>query len=88
MTKYREILRMSARGFSQRVIASTLSISRNTVASTLKRAREQNLDWEAVEQQRLSEKDIANLLFPDRKRKARTKFRILSTWRRNSRRQA
>jgi transposase len=70
MTKYREVLRMSAGGFSQRVIASTLSISRNTVASTLKRAREQNLDWEAVEQQRLSEKDIANLLFPDRKKES------------------
>ena len=70
MTKYREVLRMSAGGFSQRVIASTLSMSRNTVASTLKRAREQNLDWEAVEQQRLSEKDIANLLFPDRKKES------------------
>ena len=68
MTKYREILRMSAGGFSQRTIASTLSISRNTVTSTLKRAEKKKLDWQTVAQQRLSEKQIADLLFPPKKK--------------------
>ena len=70
MTKYREILRMSVGGFSQRVIAATLSVSRNTVAKTLKRAREQKLSWDHVEQQRLSEKQIADLLFPSKKKES------------------
>ena len=40
MTKYREILRLSSLGFSNRNIALSVPCSRNTVAKVLKRAQE------------------------------------------------
>lgn len=40
MTKYREILRLSSLGFSNRNIALSGPCSRNTVAKVLKRAQE------------------------------------------------
>lgn len=40
MTKYREILRLKNLGFSERNIAASCGISRNTVAKVTKRADE------------------------------------------------
>ncbi len=40
MTNYREILRLSSLGFSNRNIALSVPRSRNTVAKVLKRAQE------------------------------------------------
>ena len=40
MTKYREILRLSSLGFSNRNIALSVPCSRNTVSNVLKRAKE------------------------------------------------
>lgn len=45
MTDYREILRLSSQGISQRGIAASCSCSRNTVAKVLKRAQEQSVGW-------------------------------------------
>ena len=45
MTKYREILRLSSLGFSNRNIALSVPCSRNTVSKVLKRAKELNLFW-------------------------------------------
>ncbi len=45
MTKYREILRLSSMGLSQRAIARSCQCSRNTVAKVLSRASEQALRW-------------------------------------------
>ena len=45
MTKYREILRLKSLGFSERNIAQSCGISRNTVAKVLKKAAEINLSW-------------------------------------------
>ena len=45
MTKYREILRLSSLGFSNRNIALSVPCSRNTVSKVLKRAKELNLSW-------------------------------------------
>lgn len=45
MTKYREILRLKSLGFSERSIAQSAGVSRNTVSKVLKRADELNLKW-------------------------------------------
>ena len=45
MTKYREILRLSSLGFSNRNIALSVPCSRNTVAKVLKRAQELDISW-------------------------------------------
>ena len=45
MTKYREILRLKSLGFSERNIAHSCGVSRNTVAKVVKRAVEMNLSW-------------------------------------------
>ena len=45
MTKYREILRLKSLGFSERNIAQSCGVSRNTVAKVLKKATEMNLSW-------------------------------------------
>ena len=45
MTKYREILRLQSLGFSERNIAQSCGVSRNTVAKVLKQAAEINISW-------------------------------------------
>lgn len=45
MTKYHEILRLKSLGFSERNIAQSCGVSRNTVAKVLKKAAEINLSW-------------------------------------------
>ena len=45
MTKYREILRLKSLGFSERNIAHSCGVSRNTVAKVVKRAAEIKLSW-------------------------------------------
>ena len=40
MTKYREILRLKSLGFSERSIAHSCGVSRNTVAKVVKKAAE------------------------------------------------
>lgn len=45
MTKYREILCLKNLGFSERNIAHSCGVSRNTVAKVVKRAAEVNLSW-------------------------------------------
>ena len=45
MTKYREILRLQSLRFSERNIAQSAGVSRNTVSKVLKRASELNVSW-------------------------------------------
>lgn len=45
MTNYREILRLDSIGLNKTEIAANCGYSRNTVASTLKRAAECGLSW-------------------------------------------
>ena len=45
MTKYREILRLKSLEFSERAIANTCHVSRNTVSKVLRRANELNISW-------------------------------------------
>ncbi len=62
MTKYREILRLFSLGFSERNIALSCSVSRNTVSKVLRQAKEQqiSLPLEAA----ITDADLETLLFP------------------------
>ena len=45
MTKYREILRLKSLGFSDRNIARSCSVSRNTVRRVIDKATEMDISW-------------------------------------------
>ena len=45
MTKYREIIRRQSLRFSERNIARSCNVSRNTVSKVLHKADEMNLSW-------------------------------------------
>lgn len=62
MTKYREILRLSSLGFSNRNIALSVPCSRNTVSKVLKRAKELNLFWPLSDDQ--TDAVLEQLLYP------------------------
>lgn len=64
MTKYREILRLSSMGLSQRSIASSLQCSRNTVSEVLQRAIEKEVSWPLPED--VAEADLQYLLYPEK----------------------
>ena len=66
MTKYREILRLLSPELSQRDIATSLGVSRNTVAKVRDRAKELSLSWpldesftDAELEQRMFPKDLS-----------------------------
>ena len=74
MTKYREILRLKSLGFSERNIALSCGVSRNTVSKVLKKANELNIYWpldldmtDAVLEEKLFPKDksATNKRVPD-----------------------
>lgn len=46
MTEYREILRLSSQGISQRGIARSCACSRNTVQRVIQQAKEKGITWE------------------------------------------
>ncbi|MDQ0903975.1 hypothetical protein [Paenibacillus sp. V4I7] len=64
MTMYREILRHSNMGLSQRSIASSIQCSRNTVSEVLQRANEKKLSWPLPDD--VAEADLQYLLFPEK----------------------
>ena len=45
MTKYREIIRLTGLGFSQRDIMASCGVAQKTVVKVQKRARELKLSW-------------------------------------------
>lgn len=45
MTRYREILRLTALGLSQRNIMQSINVSQKTVVKVQRRARELKLSW-------------------------------------------
>lgn len=61
MSKYKEILRYDASGFSQRQIANMLKASRNTVSKTLSCAAAYGVYWREVKD--FTEAEIEELLF-------------------------
>ena len=62
MTKYREILRLSSLGFSNRNIALSVPCSRNTVAKVLKRAQELDIFWPLEDNQ--TDEVLEGLFYP------------------------
>jgi hypothetical protein len=63
MTGYREILRLSAQGISQRSIANSCQCSRNTVAKVLRQAGQEGMEWGKVRD--LTDGELCNRLFPN-----------------------
>ena len=72
MTQYREILRLKSLGFSDRNIAHSCAVSRNTVAKVTKKASEINLSWPLDFD--MTDSALEELLFP--KDKSATKRRM------------
>jgi len=62
MTKYREILRLKNLDFSDRNIAISCVVSRNTVAKVIKKAAEYNLVWPLPDD--LTDEKLGLMLFP------------------------
>ena len=62
MTKYREILRLSSLGFSNRNIALSVPCSRNTVAKVLKWAQELDISWPLEDNQ--TDEVLERLFYP------------------------
>ena len=62
MTKYREILRLHALKFSERNIALSCSVSRNTVSKVIKAADEKGVAWPLDDSQ--TDKVLEETLFP------------------------
>lgn len=68
MTKYREILRLSSMGLSQRSIAASCQCSRNTVSEVLSRAFQKELTWPLSED--ITDEDLQTVLFPEKAQQA------------------
>lgn len=64
MTKYREILRLSSLKLSQQSIADSCSVSKKTVNSVLKKAKEKNISWPLDKNQ--TDEVLAGILFPEK----------------------
>ena len=62
MTKYREILRLTALGLSQRNIIQSIGVSQKTIVKVQKRAQEIHLSWPLDET--LTDAAIEKLMFP------------------------
>ena len=65
MTKYREILRLKSLGFSERNIARSCSVSRNTVRRVIDRADELSISWPL--DFGMTDGTLEELLFPSEK---------------------
>jgi len=64
MISFREILRLSSMGLSQRSIASSCQCSRNTVSEVLSRANERRLELPLPDD--VTDADLQYLLFPEK----------------------
>ena len=62
MTKYREILRLTALGLSQRNIVQSIGVSQKTIVRVQRRAQELHLSWPLDES--LTDSALEKLMFP------------------------
>ena len=62
MTQYREILRLTALGLSQRNIMQSINVSQKTVVKVQRRAKELNLSWPLDES--LTDSELGKMMFP------------------------
>lgn len=61
MTKYREIIRLTGLGFSQRDIMASCGVAQKTVVKVQKRARELNISWPLDEA--MTDTELQRLMF-------------------------
>ena len=61
MTKYREIIRLTGLGFSQRDIMASCGVAQKTVVKVQKRARELKLSWPLDEA--MTDTELQRLMF-------------------------
>ena len=61
MTKYREIIRLTGLGFSQREIMASYGVAQKTVVKVQKRARELKLSWPLDES--MTNTELQKLMF-------------------------
>lgn len=61
MTKYREIIRLTGLGFSQRNIMASCGVAQKTVVKVQKRARELNISWPLDES--MTDTELQSLMF-------------------------
>ena len=61
MTKYREIIRLTGLGFSQRDIMASCGVAQKTVVKVQKRARELKLSWPLDEA--MTDTELQKLMF-------------------------
>ena len=64
MTRYREILRLHSLNLSQQTIADSCSVSKKTVNSVLRKAKEKNISWPLDDNQ--TDEVLAGTLFPEK----------------------
>lgn len=81
MTKYREILRLKSLGFSERNIAQSCGVSRNTVAKVLKKAAEIKLSWPLDFD--MTDSALEELMFPKDKSQRINACQTLTTFAKN-----
>ena len=62
MTKYREILRLSALGLTLREIAASLQVSQHTIIDVRRRAKELSLSWPLDES--YTDAELQRVMFP------------------------
>jgi hypothetical protein len=62
MTKYRETIRFTGLGFSQRDIMASCGVAQKTVVKVQKRAKELNLCWSLDE--KMTDAELEKLMFP------------------------
>lgn len=65
MTKYREILRLQSMDFSERNIALSCNVSRNTVAKVLSEAKAKGIAWPLEDN--VTDRTLESILFPKEK---------------------
>lgn len=66
MTKYREIIRLTGLGFSQRDIMASCGVAQKTVVKVQKRARELSLSWPLDEAK--TDTELQKLMFSNENR--------------------
>ena len=77
-TNYREILRLKSLGLNKTDIARSAGCARNTVSATLERAAVCGVQWPLPDG--MSDKDLAEKLFPSAQGKAVFKIEPSAHW--------
>lgn len=80
MTKYREIIRLKGLDFSERNIARSCNVSRNTVSRVIKKADELNIAWPLDEF--MTDSVLEKLLF---QKKNQLQINVCLIWRTSTR---